>query len=581
MSLSHHPNNFCPARINIFADIILSPLRPQQRNITPEDIKSALYLIYLSNPSDDLNAPGPVRDETSWRSSEDGGSSPLTIPRKPLPGSARPLTPDSLPNENRLYQQSSDSDVGTPPTTTAALGNAQGAASAANTADMLERTSAGLHTGMPARKPVGPRPMAAPAAVPSAAAPVVPKHCSVLREGIDDVPNYQVKPISIPPLDTSVPPVSVDNSHAQDYPVLPRPVQQPQSRSPSPQRRSVASAGTPFILNLVRIDASSGNSLNVGRIYSRQVDSLQDNADPGLNFLSTSAPMAAPVSLRHPPIDIDLETSGYAQFRGTSCRKGSLTEGGGLEAAAAAMARQSLDGRSQMKGDIAVFSRQVAMGYSKSFATNVKEKSREAWQFLEQAGRSAINRHRSDSVASMASNKSDTPAIPDTIVTSGPPPEGMKARGYTFTSPWDGKCVFITGKDGRSIECQHTPHESPNGAYTNELVNSRHSHSGGQTVSELRFNLPTFSDQANTSKEQRFREQVRKLHIQASGGNDSDFCDDDYDTTNIGSEHAGGGRNGRQAKLGKLIVHDEGQKMLDLVVAANIGVWWASWEKFS
>jgi hypothetical protein len=47
----------------------------------------------------------------------------------------------------------------------------------------------------------------------------------------------------------------------------------------------------------------------------------------------------------------------------------------------------------------------------------------------------------------------------------------------------------------------------------------------------------------------------------------------------LGKEKAGGGNRGKRAKLGKLIVHDEGLKMMDLVVAANIGVWWGAWEK--
>lgn len=46
----------------------------------------------------------------------------------------------------------------------------------------------------------------------------------------------------------------------------------------------------------------------------------------------------------------------------------------------------------------------------------------------------------------------------------------------------------------------------------------------------------------------------------------------------IGREKAGGGRRGKRAKLGKLIIHDEGFKMLDLVIAANMGVWWTVWE---
>lgn len=45
----------------------------------------------------------------------------------------------------------------------------------------------------------------------------------------------------------------------------------------------------------------------------------------------------------------------------------------------------------------------------------------------------------------------------------------------------------------------------------------------------------------------------------------------------LGQEKAGGGNRGKRAKLGKLIIHDEGLKMLDLVVAANLGVWWETW----
>ncbi|KAK2779825.1 hypothetical protein FQN53_001310 [Emmonsiellopsis sp. PD_33] len=46
----------------------------------------------------------------------------------------------------------------------------------------------------------------------------------------------------------------------------------------------------------------------------------------------------------------------------------------------------------------------------------------------------------------------------------------------------------------------------------------------------------------------------------------------------LGRERAGGGVFGKSAKLGKLIVEDEGQKMMDLVVAACMGVWWGSYE---
>jgi hypothetical protein len=53
--------------------------------------------------------------------------------------------------------------------------------------------------------------------------------------------------------------------------------------------------------------------------------------------------------------------------------------------------------------------------------------------------------------------------------------------------------------------------------------------------------------------------------------------DDEKLDLSIGQEKAGGGNRGKRAKLGKLIIHDEGFKMLDLLVAANMGIWWSVW----
>jgi hypothetical protein len=47
----------------------------------------------------------------------------------------------------------------------------------------------------------------------------------------------------------------------------------------------------------------------------------------------------------------------------------------------------------------------------------------------------------------------------------------------------------------------------------------------------------------------------------------------------LGQELAGGGSGGKQAKMGKLIIEPEGLKMLDLIVAANLGLWWRAYEK--
>ncbi|KAF7122169.1 hypothetical protein CNMCM5793_000126 [Aspergillus hiratsukae] len=62
----------------------------------------------------------------------------------------------------------------------------------------------------------------------------------------------------------------------------------------------------------------------------------------------------------------------------------------------------------------------------------------------------------------------------------------------------------------------------------------------------------------------------------SSTGTSSGDDDPDPDRLDLSlaREPAGGGMRGRSAKLGKLIVEDEGIKMLDLVVAACMAVWW-------
>ncbi|KAE8394188.1 hypothetical protein BDV23DRAFT_17603 [Aspergillus alliaceus] len=49
---------------------------------------------------------------------------------------------------------------------------------------------------------------------------------------------------------------------------------------------------------------------------------------------------------------------------------------------------------------------------------------------------------------------------------------------------------------------------------------------------------------------------------------------DDRLDLSLARENAGGGMRGKSAKLGKLIIEDEGIKMLDLLVASCMAVWW-------
>lgn len=153
----------------------------------------------------------------------------------------------------------------------------------------------------------------------------------------------------------------------------------------------------------------------------------------------------------------------------------------------------------------------------------------------------------------------------------------------------------MTGNGGRSLKCRHVV-PTYGGAVFNPLVDGAEAGSAGlkskgQPVSELRFNLPSselFADKKGTEGEPReggirARDQLQnQFHrvLQKAQGLDQDDDDKDWHLDlSLGREKAGGGNRGKRAKMGKLIVFDEGLKMLDLVVAANVGVWWTAWER--
>lgn len=120
---------------------------------------------------------------------------------------------------------------------------------------------------------------------------------------------------------------------------------------------------------------------------------------------------------------------------------------------------------------------------------------------------------------------------------------------------------------------------------------------GVKPVSELRYNLPGASESGSGDGHRHGKHGKHGKHglhgkfdkllkldprYRQDSSDEEEEEEDDEDLAmdlSLGRERAGGGNKGNRAKLGKLIIHDEGLKMMDLVVAANIGVWWASWEK--
>ena len=170
---------------------------------------------------------------------------------------------------------------------------------------------------------------------------------------------------------------------------------------------------------------------------------------------------------------------------------------------------------------------------------------------------------------------------------------------YAFTSLWQGVCAFSNGVDGRTLKCKHSlPATS---SYQEEVV---------APVAEIRFNLPLpvlrqrdqnkqrtgeadklpVSQLVSKSTKEQWRKSVQSLkhhnwHGKKNGINGETMMAPQLKKENVedeesrislklGREKAGGGFKGNSAKLGKLIVEDEGLKMCDLVVASCMGLWW-------
>ncbi|KAK0945733.1 hypothetical protein LTR29_002845 [Friedmanniomyces endolithicus] len=154
--------------------------------------------------------------------------------------------------------------------------------------------------------------------------------------------------------------------------------------------------------------------------------------------------------------------------------------------------------------------------------------------------------------------------------TTTTPPADKRNKSYTFTSPWSGRCEFATSATGSSLKCRHTL-----------------ARQGAVEVSELRFNLPNSAKNTPTPVAEK-RASYFSRHARNLSGEEDDegsatpsfMLDEDgrVDLT-LGREKAGGGFGGKQAKLGKLVIETEGLKMLDLLVAANVGLWWRAYER--
>ncbi|KAK1777238.1 hypothetical protein QBC45DRAFT_417296 [Copromyces sp. CBS 386.78] len=651
-------------------DVILSPFRPQRKNVTVQDINNALYLIHLDLPTDDLlvenTRPNETCTATSPRTS--GESARSVIPRKPLPPSARvdiPTPRQPSPNMPAIQNENNAPKNNTGPVPTRSP-------SVRRTASLRRpRASARVDRAVAAQPPVAgndgyrPNPMFQPG--PVAEPPLRPaaENLAAMRRPMGPRPptgltipeEPTVSPGTVPTSNRPITPT--DQTLYTPTSNVPRPadgILSPSStvtRARAPSTSKLA-ATIPFTLTLIRRDPSTNLQWNVGKISSFETNiPTPESAHPDLGEEDAStAEQPPPIATQL--IDIHLETSGYAKYRGmpsraniealrpTSPQSFARTLqglGSGSSSGNGSLGSLGSGGASPQKQIMGVahreveegFHRQVVMAYTKSWTSGLKGAFKRHSRSASTASATGTmgdgiprhTRHGSSSTIGSADlspneHQNQNPQSP-------PPPAGhnrresmgggggqlitqpgpnLRPKGYVFLSPWLGRCEFRTGSTGRSLKCRHILDEHSGGITQIDPAKLAQSVrdaptigqsrgdsitwaiTGAKPVSELRFNLPSEprspgaggeQGAATGSKRHRFS---RFLGLEPPSSEDEYFNDEEdvFDLA-LGREDAGGGSRGKRAKLGKLIVHDEGLKMLDLVVAANMGVWWNTWER--
>ena len=523
---THEPLALYIVRVPGSKDVFLTPLKPPTKaSISLEAIQTSLYYLHVDTQEDE-----EVRQSLEAERTREEPAPRIPILRKPLPStpfancpaSNRPPTP---PKSYPHYQ---------PPGVTA-LNDGQAARFASRGCHLRLRAQSDLAS----RRPLGSRPLPSQLKGDENSSPR-----SALQSLDSDIANTRrqsvpdEKPLSWgPPLEATPDRQDANGRRSPTSPLK-------QVLNDSDEVFSNGSTQRPISITLIRRDPTSGTQWNVGNI---KVTGRTHN-----------------LSLLH-PVEIILNSPGYTKLSRNQ-----------------APPLQTLDDltsspTSPPASSVPIFSRR--------------------------AGFRMLPDGQKPSLQHVRTNSSDVLSE----VTNGQP---KKLRNvYAMTSPWNGICTFSNGVDGRSLKCRHS-------LPTQSSVQADSS----LPAAELRFNLPwsllkprdlnkhrgTEEDKlpidqllrsGRTPKEhwrrtvqtvvQKHRSWTNKagtvMSVDANDHQEQRKSEDSFTTDEeeahrlslkLGREKAGGGFKGSSAKLGKLIVYDEGLKMGDLVVGACMGIWW-------
>ncbi|KAF8866114.1 hypothetical protein BDZ45DRAFT_735401 [Acephala macrosclerotiorum] len=562
------------ARVPGSRDIILTTLKPQLKNVTAEDVAASLYYLHLNTEDDlrlleDIEGPTTITEEPEFVSQK-------PLPRKPLPESSR----SSSETNHQMNPTVS-------PYMLASIPKRKPVTAEASPTDNRQAELKPDLTS--SRRPLGPRPFASENAVP--------------RNALPGVENFRSNTATM--RQDPVRSLRADSETRQNFNFV----------------DSMAD-GRPFnsfSITLIRRDPSSGAQWNVGTIYGQPI------SDGGQNRRGKGS--------KRPYFDISihLTTPGYNQFRNTSPSDHSGE--GIVEAASPINVSRTADISPVQQRSDSGFTRQVRMEGSSFWSRSSTHKralsdmsargsSDSTFDFLNapsndstligssdshskgyifqspwggtckfstgSGGRSLRCKHNLPAPISASKSGDFTSApgpssivselrfnLPSTAIF----PSSTSSEATTKRSSVDSG-RFSISKFGHirnklspdRIRSPHQPELPPRPHPTSYAAMYP---SDEEEPPPLPPRSPTTSHLGPGYQQATPFETIRSEHHLSYS---DEVDDDDRLDLSIGREKAGGGNRGKRAKLGKLIIHDEGLKMLDLSVAANMGIWWSVWE---
>ncbi|RFU30837.1 hypothetical protein B7463_g5511, partial [Scytalidium lignicola] len=511
------------------SDVFLTPMKPQLKDVTAQDVMSSLYYFHLDTEDDArflkvnenesiLEEPPPVLPINT------------VPPRKPLPPSAR-----SSLEINRHLEPSLARTI------------------LEESRIMMEQPSAHNYQ-MPLKRPLGPRPLTSNSSPTRKPLPELAKHSS--RQTI------QTHVVDSAYIVSSVGQLEASNPSTIDVGYL----------SPTSDYLDA------FSITVFRRDPTSGGQWNVAKIVGQPL--------PRNKLPNNEAETKAKISKKRPyfTFSISLATPGYNKFHELTPIPGQNSNG---NQANFLPLGHVLDHNA---------------GYSVNFHRRVDME----WSNPRPQAMLGHNRGYSDVSAAF---KAFNTKLGSNSPTESSSDRKAKPKGYAFNSPWGSRCTFSTSTSGRSLKCMNILGNPV--AYGNSTIPP-----SSIEVSELRFNLPLHglfkssggssasgvdSDPFVSPKKHHKRSRSSPGDVRFPRPHTSHHTDEigasllrprtrDHPSTErlssdedrldltLGQEKAGGGIKGNRAKHGKLIIYDQGFKMLDLVVAANMAVFWSVWK---